>query len=160
MDKAEFWATKSKQAEFHAIEFDHPAFEAPFRLVANQFTEVTLGGAPHVPAPMRIKPPDEKSDVRPKLTLGFPRPVVGREFKKQLRRVTDSGLLDPIQVSYGIYLGDTSAPKVTWRLFADETNGVTFNRDSVQVVAGDDNIMRRGVSVIYDPGVFTGLELL
>jgi len=160
MDKATFWATKSPLPEFHAITFEHPAFETPFRLVANQFAEVTLGGFVHTPAPMTIKPPDQKSDAQPKLQLAFPRQVVGREFKRQLARIVNSGSRAPIVVTYAIYLGDTSAPQVTWQLYATESNGISFTADAVQVTAGDDNIMRRNVAPIYDPNVFTGLELI
>jgi protein involved in polysaccharide export with SLBB domain len=160
MDKAEFWSTKSPLPEWHAIVFTHPAFDAPFRLVANQFAPVTLGGQVHTPAPMSIKPPDSKGDTQPKLTLIFPRQVVGREFKRQLRLVTASASRDPISVTYSVYLGDTAAPEIVWQLYAAEAGGVTFNQDSVQVSATDDNPMRRAVAPIYDPGVFTGLELI
>jgi len=160
MDKREFYATKSKLPEYHAVVFSHPEFEQPFRLVANQFTPVTLSGEVHTPAQMSIKPPDQKSDVRPKLSMGFPRVVVGRDFKREMRRVQASGSRDPIQVSYRVYLGETDAPKTTWDLYVDEEGGVAFSTDTVQVTASDDNIMRRSVALIYDPGVFTGLELL
>lgn len=160
MDKAEFWSTKSPLAEYHAIEFSHPAFSAPFRLVANQFAEVTLGGHVHTPAPMTIKPPDSKGDAQPKLTLIFPRQVVGREFKRQLRLVTASGSREPITVTYSVYLGDTIAPEVVWQLYAAEAGGVTFSQDAVQVSATDDNPMRRAVAPVYDPSIFTGLELI
>jgi len=160
MDKEVFWTTKSKLPEYHAVVFDHPAFEKPFRLVANQFAEVTLGGEVHTPAQMSIKPPDQKSDTRPKLSMGFPRQVVGRAFKQALRLVEASEAREPITVSYRVYLGETDAPKVSWDLFVDEEGGITFSTDTVQVTAGDDNIMRRSVALIYDPSVFSGLELL
>ena len=160
MDKAQFWATKSPLAEYHAITFTHPSFEAPFRLVANQFAPVTLGGFVHTPAPMSIKAPDQKSDTQARLTMSFPRQVVGREFKRQLRLIQASGSRDPIVVTYSIYMGDTTAPEMTWNLYAAEAGGVQFSIDAVQVVATDDNPMRRQVGVIYDPATFTGLELI
>lgn len=159
MDKEIFWSTKSKRPEFHAIVFEHPAFDAPFRLVANQFADVTLGGHVHRPAPMSIKPPDQDSAAQPKLTLSFPRQVVGRDFKRQLALIVASGLRAPIVVTYAVYLGDTDAPQVTWRLYASDTSGIAFGTDAVQVTATDDNPMRRGVGIIYDPTVFTGLVL-
>lgn len=160
MDKREFWSSKSPLPEFHAITFEHTAFSVPFRLVANQFAEVTLGGHVHTPAPMTIKAPDSKGDVQPKLTLAFPRQVVGREFKRQLRLVTASGSREPIRVTYAIYLGDKLTPEIEWRLYAAEAGGVAFGQDTVQVTATDDNPMRRAVAPIYEPGVFTGLELI
>ena len=158
MDRREFWTTKSPLPEFHAVTFEHPGFEAPFRLVANQFAEVTLGGHVHTPAPMTIKPPDSKSDAQPRLTLAFPRQVVGRQFKQQLARIT--GTRSPITVRYEVYLGTTDAPQVTWKLYVSEEGGISFNSEAVQVTATDDNPMRRGVAVIYDPNIFTGLEIL
>lgn len=160
MDKATFWATKSPLAEYHATTFSHPSFEAPFRLVANQFAPVTLGGQVHTPAPMSIKAPDQKSDTQARLTMSFPRQVVGREFKRQLRLIQASGSREPISVTYAIYMGDTTAPEMTWSLYAAEAGGVQFSTDAVQVTATDSNPMRRQVGVIYDPAIFTGLELI
>lgn len=160
MDKATFWATKSPLAEYHAITFAHPSFSAPFRLVANQFAPVTLGGQVYTPAPMIIKPPDQKSDTQARLTMSFPRQVVGREFKRQLRLIQASGSREPIAVTYAIYLGDTATPEMTWSLYAAEAGGVQFSTDAVQVTATDNNPMRRQVGVIYDPAIFTGLELI
>lgn len=160
MDKATFWGSKSPLPEWHAITFAHPAFSEPFRLVANEFAEVTLGGHVHQPAPMTIKPPESKGDVQPKLTLAFPRQVVGREFKRQLRLITDSGSREPIKVTYAIYLGDTDAPEITWQLYAAEAGGVTFNASTVQVTATDTNPMRLSAALIYEPSTFTGLELI
>ena len=160
MDKSTFWATKSPLAEYHAITFAHPSFSAPFRLVANQFAPVTLGGQVYTPAPMSIKAPDQKSDTQARLTMSFPRQVVGREFKRQLRLIQASGSREPIAVMYAIYMGDTTAPEMTWSLYAAEAGGVQFSTDAVQVVATDNNPMRRQVGVIYDPATFTGLELI
>lgn len=161
MNKAEFWATKSPLAEYHAIVLDHPAFASPFRLVANQFEPVTLGGQVHTPAPMTIKPPDQKSDSRPTLTMTFPRQVVGRQFKAALREIAAAGSRDPISVTYSVYLGgDTTTPQITWPLYASDAGGISFREDTVSVSATLDNILRRQVSVIYDPAVFTGLEVL
>lgn len=92
--------------------------------------------------------------------MSFPRQVVGREFKRQLRLIQASGSREPIAVTYAIYMGDTAAPEMTWSLYAAEAGGVQFSTDAVQVVATDNNPMRLSASVIYDPSVFTGLELI
>lgn len=157
MDRAEFWATKSTEPVWHAVVFDHPELAAPIRLVANQFEPVTLSGEVHTPAPMTIQPPEQSANSSPKLTIGFPRQVVGREFKARLREIAASGSREPITVTHSIYFGDTSAPEVTWTLYVSDQTGVAFSADSVQVTASDDNPMRRSVALIYDPGTFTGL---
>ncbi len=160
MDKRIFWASKSPLPEFHTVTFTHPSFEAPFRLVANQFAEVTLGGHLHTPAGMTIRPPEQRSDAAPRLTLSFPRQVVGREFKRQMRRVYAAGSREPISVTYAVYLGVTDAPQLTWQLYVAEQGGIQFTPDVVQVIATDDNPMRRNVALIYDPSVFTGLSIV
>lgn len=160
MDRKVFWATKSPLPEYHAITFSHPAFDAPIRLVANKYAEVTLGGNVHTPAGMNIVPPEQKSEGQPRLTLVFPRQAVGREFKRQLRLIAAAGSLAPIQVNYDVYLGDTDAPEVTWLLYVAEQGGIQFGTDSVQVLATVDNPLRRSAAIIYDPGFFTGLELI
>lgn len=160
MDRKEFWSSKSPLPVFQAVVFEHPAWVAPFRLVADQFEPVTLGGQVHQPAPMTIKPPDQSGDATAKLTLAFPRIVVGREFKKQLRMVRAYGTRDPIRCTYSVYLDDLTSPAITWRLYVSDAGGVTFNTDSVQVSATLDNPMRRSAAVIYTPDVFTGLELV
>lgn len=160
MDKRTFWSTKSPLPEFHAVTFEHPVFSAPFRLVANQFEDVELGGYLHQAAAMTVRPPEQKSDTQPRLSIAFPRQAVGQEFKRNLRAVLASGLRDPITVTYAIYLGDTLAPQITWRLYVGEQAGVQFSADAVQVTATDDNPMRRSVALIYDPAVFTGLSIV
>lgn len=158
MDKAVFWATKSPLAEYHAIVFDHPDFSAPFRLVANQFAAVTLGGQAHTPCTMSIRPPENRSDGNPTLTMSFPRAVVGRQFKAALREVAAAGSREPIEVTYSVYFGETSTPGITWTLYVGEAGGVVFREDVVQVSATLDNPMRSVVAPVYDPDVFTGLE--
>lgn len=154
---AEFWATKRRKARYDTITFEHPEFDAPFRLVANVFAEVTLGGDVYTPAPMDISPPAQNGDAQPRLTSTFPRAVVGRQFKQQLRLIEAAGSRDPIEVTYAIWLEDTDAPKVTWNLFAAENGGIRFSPDAVQVSASLDNPMQRSVALIYDPAIFSGL---
>lgn len=158
MTKEEFWACKSPLPEYHTITFEHPAFDGPIRLVANQFAAVTLGGFAHTPAPMTIKPPDQTGNGQARLTMTFPRQVVGREFKRQLKLT--AGSRDPITVLYAVYLEDLTTPALTWNLYVSDAGGVAFSSDGVQVTATDDNPMRRSAAEIYDPSVFTGLEII
>ena len=160
MDKEVFWSSKSPLAEYEAITLDHPAFTAPFRLVANQYAEVTLDGNVFTPVAMKITPPDQRSDAQPKLVMNFPRQVVGRTFKQQMKLVKESGSRAPITVTYAVYLGVTTAPQVTWNLYAANQGGIQFTPDTVQVQATIDNPMRRQVGTIYDPTIWTGLEIL
>ena len=160
MDKREFWSTKNPGAVYETVTFDHPEFDAPFRLLANKFAAVTLGGDEYTPAPMTIKAPTSKGGERPRLTLAFPRQVVGRQFKQQLALIAAAGSRDPIAITYAVWLAETDAPKVTWNLYAADEGGITFSTASVQVVATLDNPMRRAVAPIYEPGTFTGLETL
>lgn len=168
MDRATFWATKSPLPVYESIVFEHPALAQPVRLVANVFEAVTLGGYAHIPAAMSTKPPDNAADASPKLTLGFPRAAVdpatgltvGRTFKRALREIAATGSRDPITVRYSVYLGDTDAPETTWLLYAAEKGGVTFTPDVVQVTATVDNPMTKSAAEIYDPSVYTGLELI
>lgn len=158
MDKDVFWATKSPRPEWHAVVFTHSLFPAPFRLVANQFAEVTLGGYVHTPAPMTINPPRLTGDGLSKLEMAFPRQVVGRQFKQNLALL--AGSREPIAVTYSVYLGDTDAPELTRSFYVSDAGGVQFSAENVQVTATDDNPLRRAVALIYDPATFTGLELI
>ncbi len=160
MDKTEFYGTKRPLPEYHAITFTHPVFSSPIRLVANQFAEVTLAGNVYTPAPMTLKPPEQRSDAQARLTFAFPRAVVGRAFKQHLDQIAASGSTSPITVTYQIFLGDKITPELSWTLYVSDAGGVAFNAESVQVTAIDDNPMRRGVGVIYDPDVFDGLKEL
>ncbi|CAN7597968.1 hypothetical protein LJR039_004374 [Pseudorhodoferax sp. LjRoot39] len=159
MDKKEFWSTKNPGPQYEAVVFTNSAFAAPIRLVSNVFEAVSLGGHVHQPVPMTIKPPD-KTSTTAKLTLAFPRNVVGREFKRQLGLLRAAGTREPIAVQYAVYFDDLAAPKVAWQLFVAEDGGVAFNAEAVQVTATVDNPARRSGAIIYEPGVFTGLELI
>lgn len=159
MDRKTFWATKNPGPQYEAVTFSNPAFDTPIRLVADVFAPVTLGGYVHKPAPMTIKPPD-KTSTTAKLTLAFPRNVVGREFKRQLARLRAAGSREPISVQYAVYLDDLLAPAVSWLLYVAEEGGIAFKGEAVQVSATVDNPARRSGAIIYEPGVFTGLELL
>lgn len=160
MDRRTFWASKSPLPEYQAITFSHPSFEGPIRLVADKFEAVTLGGQVHQPVPMTVKPPDQRGDSQPKLVLTFPRAEVGRDFKQAIGRIEGTAVVEPIVVTYHLYLGDTAAPEVTWELYISDVGGIVFTPDAVQVTATESNPMRLSVAEIYDPSVFTGLELI
>lgn len=158
MTPAEFWATKSKKPEYMAIVFNHPEFDEPIRLVADQFAEVTLGGYVHTPVPMKVNLPDQSGDPIQKLSVSFPRPVVGRQFKQRLKAISAGGRMSPITVSYRHYIhDDLENPAMSYDLYVARDGGVVFTSDAVQVTATDVNPMRLNVSQIYDPAVFTGL---
>lgn len=152
---AEFWSSKRRKARYDTIAFAHPEFDATFRLVANVFAAVTLGGNVYTPAPMDIGPPSQNGDAQPKLVITFPRAVVGRQFKQQLRLVQAAGSVDPVEVTYAVWLEDTDAPKSTWPLFV---SSVVFSSDAVQVQSTIENPMRRFGQMVYLPSVFTGLQ--
>jgi len=160
MDKREFWSTKNPGAVYETVTFEHPEFAAPFRLVANKFAAVTLGGNSYTPAPMSIKPPAQKGGERPRMTIAFPRQVVGRQFKQQLALIAAAGSREPIEITYAVWLAETDAPKVTWSLYAADQGGIGFSTTQVQVQATLDNPLRRAVAPVYQPDVFTGLELV
>ena len=63
-------------------------------------------------------------------------------------------------VAYAAWLTDTDAPKRSWRLYADDRGGVSFDAQAVQVSATVDRLRRVSRAPIYDPGVFTGLAVL
>lgn len=160
MDKAEFWATKNPAPVYETVVFSHPSFSAPVRLVRDKFAVVTLGGAIYTPAPMRFTWPEQRGDVQPRMTIVFPRVVVGRTVKQRLREVQAAGSRAPITVTAAMWLGETDAPKITWPLYVSDASGIAFSNEAVQVTAMLDNPMRRQVAPIYDPAVFTWLELL
>lgn len=155
---AEFWATKRRRNRFDTVAFEHSLFAAPFRLVANVFSSVTLGGNAYTPVPMQIGDPKKNADGQPQLTVTFPRAVVGRQFKQALALI--SGSREPITVTRAIWLEDVDAPKVTWPMYAADNGGIRFGRDSVQVVARLDNPMLLSASLLYLPDVFVGLASL
>lgn len=158
MDKLTFWSTKSPLAQYEAIVFSHPSFSAPIRLVANQFAPVVLAHHQHTPCTMSIKAPEQTGTAQARLTASFPRQVVGRDFKRQLRALQEASSVSPISVQYALYLGDTTTPAQTWQLYIADSTGVQFDSEVVQIVAQDDNPMRRAVAPVYDPNVWTGLE--
>lgn len=160
MDRRIYAATKSPLPKYEAVTFSHPAFPEPLRLVANQFAPVVLGGFEHMPVPMTMAPPRVAADARPSMTVAFPRAVVGKTFMAMLKLVDAYAARQPIDVVYAEYCGATDVPSVTWELFIGDLDGVSFSADVVSVSAVDNNPMLRRVAAIYDPSVFTGLQLI
>jgi hypothetical protein len=161
MSQREFWTTKNPAPEYEALTFTHDDFTQPFRIVANKFEDVTLGGYLHQAVRMDITLPEVGNNKGGAMAIKFPRVVVGRTFSQQLRRITLAGRYKPITVQYARYQSpDLATPVQTLTLYVSGNDGVSLNADSVQVTATVDNPMRRSVARIYDVSVFTGLELL
>lgn len=161
MSQREFWTTKNPAPEYEALTFTHDDFSQPFRIVANKFEDVTLGGYLHQAVRMDITLPEVGNNKGGSMAIKFPRIVVGRTFSQQLRRITLAGRYKPITVQYARYQSpDITTPVQTLMLYVSGNDGVSMNADSVQVTATVDNPMRRSVARIYDVSVFTGLELL
>jgi hypothetical protein len=156
----QFWARKPVQTRYQTVAFSHPEFTATFRLVANEFFPVTLGGQVYNPVAMDVRAPQSGPGQQPKLVVSFARQQVGREFKAQLRLIRAAGSRQPVQVVYGVWLQDTDAPKRTWTLYADDRGGVSFDPVTVQVSATVDRLRRVARAPIYDPAVWTGLASL
>ncbi len=155
-----FWATKPVESRFETITFSHDEFDAPVRLVRNEYAAVTLGGNSYTPVAMEIRPPTPATGEQPKLVVSFARQQVGRQFKAQLRLIRAAASRVPVTVTYAVWLQDTDAPKRSWTLYADDKGGVSFNGATVQVTATLDRLRRMARAPVYLPEVFTGLELV
>lgn len=161
MSQREFWTTKNPAPEYEALTFTHDDFSGPFRIVANQFENVTLGGFEHTAVRMDIVLPSVGQNAAGSMAIKFPRIVVGRTFSQELRRITLAGRYKPITVQYARYQSpNLTTPVQTLTLYVAGSDGVALNADAVQVTATVDNPMRRNIARIYDVQVFTGLELL
>jgi hypothetical protein len=155
MTKEEFWTQKKSSPEYWTVTFSHPDFGV-IRLAANQFEELTLGGNVYTPCGMSINPPEESRTSEPQLSVSFPRIKVGRDFKKALAQISLAGQQIPVNVNFSKWI-DTIAPIESHDLYLSDSAGVTFNTESVQVKANDDNSIRRDVSATYTVEEFTGL---
>ncbi len=109
---------------------------------------------------MDIRPPKPGPNEVPKLIISFARQQVGREFKAQLRRIREAASREPIAVTYAVWLQDTDAPKRSLTLYASDQGGVSFDPSTVQVNATLDQLSRVSRAPIYEPAVFSGLELV
>lgn len=157
MDRRTYEATKSPLPTYHAVVIEHPLLPGPLRYVADQFAPVALGGHEHAPMPMQIQPPDRIGPAAPRLVVTMPRAAVGRTFKQMLRAISAAASRAPIRVTYCTYTGGTAAPGEVWRMYA---GAIAFDAESVEASCTDSNPMQRYPAPIYDPSVFTGLELI
>lgn len=156
--QAEFYATKRKEPEYHCITLSHSAFDAPYRLVADQYQDVTLNGAVYKAAAMTVGLTDADAE-NPAVSIGFPRLVVGREFDAQKKKIALSGRMEPIEVKYEKFIPAVQDGPVRKRtLYAVDSGGIVTNESTVSVKAGRVNKMVLGVSNTYDVSVWTGLE--
>jgi len=156
--QAEFYSSKRKEPEFHCITLTHSAFDAPYRLVFNQFQTVNLNGNDYIPVYGAITLTDSDAE-NPAVTISFPRIVVGREFDKQKKKIAESGRMEPIQVKYEKFIPSVqSAPVRTRTLYAVDSGGIVTNGETVSIKAGRVNKMTMDVADIYDVTVWTGLE--
>lgn len=156
--QAEFYATKRKEAEFHCLTFDHPDFDAPIRLVFNQFADVTLNCNTYTATVGTVDTSTMEGET-PSISITFPRIVVGRDFKKQLKKITDSGRMSPISGTYEKFIPSVQLAPVRQRtLHVVENSGIAMNGSSVTVKLGEVNRLTKDVADLYDISIFTGLE--
>lgn len=154
MTKEEFWTQKSSQPELWTITFYHVEF-GYIRLVANQFTDITIGGNVYQACAMQIQPPSQTKEPDPTLSVSFSRIHVGRQFKQALSQITIGGRLTPISVNFSRWIQGVAAE--SFDLFVADDSGISFNTDGVQVKAVDDNSLRYDVSRIYNIEEYSGL---
>lgn len=160
MNITEYWTKKPNDViRYETVEFQHVDIDT-VKLVANQYDAVTLGGVEYTPVAMSVNTPQQDRDPIASVTAKFPRAVVGEAFKQALKQIQPLNRIQPIKMIVSVWFSfDVSAPQQSWELFVAE-NGIVFTGDSVQVTGTDDNPMIQGISTIYDPAVFTGLEVL
>lgn len=160
MPNKTYWTTKPRNViRYETVTFQHPDID-PVRLVANQYEAAQLGGQSYTPVAMRVKLPQQDKDPIASVTVSFPRAVVGEAFKQALKSIQPFNRIVPITMLVEVWLSsDTANPQQSWALFVGE-DGIVLTGDAVQITGTDDNPMILGVSTIYDPAVFTGLELL
>lgn len=155
----EFWARKPVAVRYQTITFAHPAFASTFRLVANEFADVTLGGNVYRPVAMDIKEPARVPNQQPKVVLSFARQQVGREFKAQLRLVRASGSRQPVAVTFADWLQDTDAPKRQFAAYVDDQGGVNSDASVIQVTATLARLRRESRAPRYTIDQFPGLAI-
>lgn len=157
---SEFWSQKPNNViSYETVTFDHPDIDM-VSLVANQFDPVTLGGVEFTPVTMQVRMPNQSTDPVASVSVSFPRAVVGDAFKQALKQITPYNRIIPITMTVQSWLSsDPNNPQYTWDLFIGE-DGITMSSDTIQISGADDNPMVLGVSTIYDPAVFTGLDFI
>lgn len=157
---SEFWTQKPNNViKYETVTFSHPDIDDVF-LVANQYDAALLGGNTYTPVRMDVKLPEQDKDPIASVQVSFPRAIVGESFKQALKTINPFNRIVPITMTVSVWLSsDTENPQQSWNLFVGE-DGITMTGDTVQVTGTDDNPMVYDVSTIYDPAVFTGLELI
>ena len=163
-EQREFWNQKNPAEEYDTITFEHVDFKDPIRLVINQFEIKKFNGYKYIPVSGKISLPEQGSDLVPKLSLQFPRVVVGDEFKKAINSITIAGWRSPIYLIYEKYNElSMNAPTMRYVLTVSD-DGVSFNRNTVQITATDDNPMTLGIpfgregNPIYTIAEYPGLS--
>lgn len=156
MNKKEFWTTKVNKPEYFTVTYYHPDF-GYYRLVADQFDTVNLGGNDYRPTSMTINKPDIGKDPVSSFSVSFSRYVVGRELKQALNKVSTAGKFVPIKATYTHWTSPTDIA-FSIDLWVSDKGGITFNKESVTIKATDDNPMRMDISTIFTVEEFTGLE--
>lgn len=151
----EFWAQKPVRQVYETIQFAHSAIGSIY-LVSNVHQDVSLGGTLYTATRMDISRPAQGRDPIPRLRMAFPRIIVGQQFAVALKRIETSGVLEPIAVTYKLWIDGTVINEIT--LWVDDQDGVSMDAKNVTVTAADDNPMRRNISIIYDVATWTGLE--
>lgn len=156
----EYWATKPNNViRYETVAFSHPDIDDVL-LVANQYDAALLGGNTYTPVRMDVKLPEQDKDPIASVQVSFPRAIVGESFKQALKTINPFNRIVPITMTVSVWLSsDTASPQQSWSLFVGE-DGITMTGETVQVTGTDDNPMVYDISTIYDPAVFTGLELL
>lgn len=155
-----YWTQKpSNIIRYETVAFSHPDIDGVF-LVANQYDTAFLGGNTYTPVRMNVKLPEQDKDPIASVSVSFPRAFVGEKFKQALKQINPFNRIIPISMTVSVWLSsDVITPQQSWNLFVGE-DGITMTGDTVQVTGTDDNPMVYDISTIYDPAIFTGLELL
>lgn len=156
----QYWTVKPNNiVRYETVSFSHPDIDDVL-LVANQYDAALLGGNTYTPVRMDVQLPEQDKDPIASVRVSFPRAVVGEAFKQSLKQINPFNSIVPIGMTVSVWLSsDITTPEQSWNLFVGE-DGITMTGDTVQVTGTDDNPMVYDVSTIYDPAVFTGLELL
>lgn len=155
-----FWTTKPNNViRYETVAFSHPDIDDVL-LVANQYDAALLGGNTYIPARMEVKLPEQDKDPIASVSVSFPRAVVGEHFKQALKQISPFNRIVPISMEFSVWISsDVSVPQQSWNLFVGD-DGILMTGDTIQVTGTDDNPMVYDVSTIYDPAIFTGLELI
>lgn len=155
-----FWSQKNPAEEFDTVMFRHPAFDDDIRLIANVYSDRTIGGSVYRACAMEVSPPEQGSDPVSSATLKFAREVIGDELKAYLRKLDAFDWMTPVTMTLRHYSElDFDNPMQSWTLYVDE-DGIKISGDAVNITATDDNPMILDVSAIYDIERYPALSYL